>query len=62
MKYFVDGANTSDGSNDENNAMDDKQPLITIFISGRAVPTNTQRAPVAFNLQTSVSARELDNQ
>lgn len=62
FKYFLDGANTSNGSNDEGGLSDYKQPLITILISGRSIPISSTRVPVTFSIQTSVSARELDNQ
>ncbi len=62
MTYYVDGANTSNGSNDEGGLSDYKQPLITILISGRSISLSSARKPVTFNIQTSVSARELDNQ
>ena len=62
MTYYVDGANTSNGSNDEGGLSDYKQPLITLLISGRSISASSARTPVTFNIQTSVSARELDNQ
>ena len=62
MTYYVDGANTSNGTNDEGGLTDYKQPLITSLISGRSVSLSSARKPVTFNIQTSVSARELDNE
>ena len=62
MTYYVDGANTSNGTSDEGGLSDYKQPLITLLISGRSISASSARTPVMFNLQTSISARELDNQ
>ena len=62
LTYYVDGANTSNGSNDEGGLSDFEQPLITILISGRSVSVSSARTPVTFSIQTSVSVRELDNQ
>ncbi len=61
ITFFVDGAQTSDGSNDDAGASDYKQPLISILISGDTKPTMSSVKPVTFNIQTSVSAREIDN-
>lgn len=72
--FYVNGANTSEGSStlDVNSVADYEQPLVTISISGEVeqVKKNFQVDPldgikkdtgtVKFNLQTSVSARELD--
>jgi prepilin-type N-terminal cleavage/methylation domain-containing protein len=61
ITFFVDGAQKSDGSNDDAGASDYKQPLISILISGDTKPTMSSVKPVTFNIQTSVSAREIDN-
>lgn len=61
ITFYVDGAQTSDGSSDFANASDYKQPLISFLLSGDTKPTRTATPPVNFNIQTSVSAREIDN-
>lgn len=61
VNFYVDGANTSDGTSDEGNVSDFRQPIITFIISGRAKSYNSTRAPISFSLQTHVSSRALDN-
>lgn len=61
LTFYVDGAQTSDGSSDEANAFDYKQPLISFLLSGDTKPTRSSAPPVNFNIQTSISAREIDN-
>lgn len=59
---YVDGANTSTGSNDEPvGAIDYKQPMITIFLSGVTRPAKSTTPPATFDIETVVSAREIDN-
>lgn len=62
LTFYVDGAQTSDGSNDEDDAFDYKQPFITLLISGKSVSMSSNRTPVTFNVETGISPRELDNQ
>jgi type II secretory pathway pseudopilin PulG len=59
--FYVDGAQTSDGSNDDANAIDYKQPFITMILSGITKPSKASTPPSAFDIQTSISPRELDN-
>lgn len=59
--FYVEGAQTSDGSNDYLDASDFKQPLITMFLSGVTKPTKSSATPVPFNFQTVVSASGIDN-
>jgi hypothetical protein len=61
--FNVDGANTSNGSLDTDDAsqFDYRQPIITIRISGTTKPTKANMSPTTFELQTAVSAREIDN-
>jgi len=61
LLFYVDGAQTSDGSNDENGAIDYKQPLVTILLSGATRPTGKNSPPASFDLETAVSSREIDN-
>ena len=59
--FYVDGAQTSDGSSDDANAIDYQQPIITIILSGVTRPVKTNTPPSTFEIQTAISARELDN-
>jgi prepilin-type N-terminal cleavage/methylation domain-containing protein len=59
--FYVEGAQTSDGSNDENSAIDYKQPMITLLLSGVTKSEKTGVSSVPFNLQTVISARDPDN-
>ena len=59
--FYVDGAQTSDGSNDENAAFDYIQPRVTLLVSGRTNPGSTTKSPVRFNIQTTISSRGIDN-
>jgi type II secretory pathway component PulJ len=61
LTFYVDGAQTFDSSNDDNDAFDYKQPLITILLSGSTRTTKSNATPSTFNIETAVSARELDN-
>ncbi len=62
FSIYVDGANTSAGTNDEPvGAIDYKQPLITIFLSGVTRPAKESTPPATFDIETAVSAREIDN-
>jgi len=61
LMFYVDGAQSSDGSNDENGAIDYKQPLITLLLSGATRPSGKSASPAFFDLQTAVSSREIDN-
>lgn len=61
LVFYVEGAQTSGGTNDENGAIDYKQPLVTFLISGRTKPSKSSNPSVSFSLQTQVSAREPDN-
>jgi prepilin-type N-terminal cleavage/methylation domain-containing protein len=63
MKFYVDGA-LSGGSPSKNEggvAVDYEQPLVSIFITGKAKALTTKEVPVSFRLQTQVSPRMLDN-
>ena len=59
--FYVQGAQTSDGSNDESGITDDIQPLITVLISGITKSSRAAVPSTSFNIQTSISAREIDN-
>lgn len=61
LLFTVDGAHTSDGSSDDGNQSDYKQPLISIFLSGVTRPAKANTPPATFEIQTAVSAREIDN-
>ena len=61
LKFYVDGANTSDGSNDDLGLTDYKQPLISMFLSGVTRPARSTTPPATFDIQTAISAREVDN-
>jgi type II secretory pathway pseudopilin PulG len=62
MKFFVDGALSSTPSRNEGGVLVDyEQPLISIFVGGKAKAFTTKEQPVSFNLQTQVSSRMLDN-
>lgn len=61
LTFYVDGAQTSTGSNDEGNAIDYRQPLITLLLSGVTRPAKESTPPATFDIQTTVSAREIDN-
>jgi hypothetical protein len=61
ITFFVEGAQTYDGSNDFGNALDYRQPIVTMLVSGAAVNKVTNNVPVTFNIQSTVSVREIDN-
>lgn len=61
LTFYVKGANTSDGSSDEFGLTDYEQPLIIMLITGVTKPSTRSIVPVVFSMQTSMSARELDN-
>jgi type II secretory pathway pseudopilin PulG len=61
LMFYVEGAQTSDGSNDDGAAIDYKQAIVTVLISGRTVSTKTSVPSIPFSVQTHVSAREPDN-
>ncbi len=61
FSFYLDGANTSTGSSDDANAIDYKQPMVTIFLSGITRPAKASTPPATFDIQTVVSAREIDN-
>lgn len=62
LVFYVDGAHTTDGSNDVGNVYDFKQPLVTLFISGHANKTRAAAAaPITFSIQTTISSRDFDN-
>ena len=61
LTFYVKGANTSDGSSDEFGLIDYEQPLIIMLLTGVTKPSTRSIAPVTFSIQTSMSARELDN-
>ena len=60
LGFYLDGAQTSDGSNDVGGATDLKQPLITMSISGHPKLYRTSKTSPDFTIQTNISARELD--
>lgn len=61
MTFYIEGAQTSDGSKDDASATDYKQPLITLLISGSTKPAKKAVEAATFDIQTSISAREPDN-
>ncbi len=60
LLFYVDGAQTSDGSNDVSSATDYTQPRITIFMTGVTNSRSQTVTPVSFYFETQVSPRELD--
>lgn len=62
LTFNVSGAQTSTGIKDEAGAIDYQQPLIKVLISGVTRPVKASTPPATFNLETAVSAREIDNQ
>lgn len=62
MKFYVDGAfSAGNPAKNEGGVVDYEQPLISIFITGKAKALNTKEVPIPFRLQTQVSPRMLDN-
>ena len=61
LTFFVEGAQTSSGLSDVGGASDYKQPLVTMLISGVTKPARSTVTPVTFNLQTTISVRQIDN-
>ena len=61
LTFYVDGAQTSDGSNDEYDVTDYKQPLITVLLSGSTRSAKSNATASTFNIETAISAHELDN-
>jgi prepilin-type N-terminal cleavage/methylation domain-containing protein len=61
LTFYVDGAQTSDGSNDDSGAKDYTQPIISLLISGTTQSVHKSVAPVSFSLQTAVSPVDIDN-
>lgn len=59
--FYATGANSSSGALDVGGTTDEDQPSITLTVSGVTVPSKQNVEPVTFNLQTSISARGLDN-
>ncbi len=59
--FTVSGSQTSTGANDDRDQVDYQQPLINIHISGVTRPAKPSTPPATFDIQTSVSAREIDN-
>ncbi len=59
--FNVDGAQTSTGLDDDGNAIDYRQPLITMYLSGVTKPAKASTPPATFDVQTTISAREIDN-
>lgn len=65
--FYVDGALASDPNDPVNELVngvhvsDYKQPLITFLLSGATNPATKINAPIPFDLETSISARDLDN-
>ena len=61
ITFFVEGAQTYDGMSDFGGVLDYRQPLVTMLISGTPVDRiNSSNAPI-FNVQSTVSVREIDN-
>ncbi len=61
MTFYVKGAQSVSGTNDDGNATDYEQPLITLLISGHSNQAQgVNRAPVTISIETNISARELD--
>ena len=60
--FYLEGAQTSSGTNDDNDAIDYKQPLITLLLSGTTRSASGVVASTTFSFQTNISPRELDNQ
>jgi type II secretory pathway pseudopilin PulG len=61
LTFYVDGANSSTGVNDYLNQTDYKQPIVTLFLSGVTRPAKASTPPASFDIETAISAREIDN-
>lgn len=61
LTFFTSGANSKSGTNDFSSLSDDNQPLVTIILSGVTVPLKRSTLPVSFSIQSSASARDIDN-
>lgn len=61
LRFFVTGAFSRSGSQDVGNATDETHPLVTLIISGKTKPEDRRVEQIRFTIQTSVSARGLDN-
>ena len=60
LVFYVNGAQTSDGSNDVGGAQDYEQPSITLLISGKPNNQAVMASSSEFNIQTTVSPTEID--
>jgi prepilin-type N-terminal cleavage/methylation domain-containing protein len=61
LTFYLDGAQTSDGSNDFGGLSDLRQPIIVAMLSGTTRPANNAKNSAPFSLQFTVSVRNLDN-
>lgn len=61
LTFYVEGAQTSDGSNDFGGASDYKQPLVTFLLSGVTRPASTGVPSAPFTIQSNISSRVPDN-
>lgn len=61
LTFFTVGANSKSGTNDFSSRSDNNQPLVTIVLSGVTVPLKKNTLPVSFSIQSSASARDIDN-
>ena len=61
MFFYVEGAQSSTGTNDDNDALDFEQPIITFFLSGYTKSFSKVMASTTFNFETAISPRELDS-
>lgn len=60
LAFYVDGAQSSDGSVDFGGVTDLKQPIVTLLLSGKTNPASGGTS-ISFSVQTSISARDVDN-
>ena len=60
ITFFVEGAQTYDGTSDVGGLLDYRQPLVTMLISGVPVDRMANTGLPAFNIQSTVSVREID--
>lgn len=58
--FYLQGAQTSDGSNDDFGASDYEQPFITFLLYGTTRPVTVAAASTTFNFETGISPHDLD--
>lgn len=58
--FYLQGAQTSDGSNDDFGASDYEQPFITYLLFGTTRPMTISATSTRFNFETGITPRDLD--